>query len=66
MEHLVRVLRSYRVLTHASLRKASGAAHWSDSGFRRALDTAVASGRIRRLGDELYESVEAPREAPPS
>jgi len=58
VEHVVRVLRGYRVLTEADLREASGAARWSDAGFRRALDEAVSRGRIRRLGNELYESVE--------
>jgi hypothetical protein len=58
VEHIVRVLRGYRVLTETALREASGAAHWSDAGFRRALDEAVSRGRIRRLGNELYESVE--------
>ena len=55
VEALVSALRGYGGLTRARLAEVCGAAHWSDSGFRRALDQAVASGMIRRLGDELYE-----------
>lgn len=55
VEAVVSALRGYGVLTRARLAEVSGAAHWSDSGFRRALARAVSSGRIRRLGDNLYE-----------
>jgi hypothetical protein len=44
--------------TREDLVEACGAAHWSDHGFRRALDKAVSSGKIRRLSDDLYEIVE--------
>jgi hypothetical protein len=56
----VRALRPYGVLTHARLLDACGAAHWSDSGAKRALARAVSSGRIRQLGDDLYELAESP------
>jgi hypothetical protein len=55
VEAIVNALRGYRVLTRAGLAEACGAAHWSDSGFRRALAQAVSTGRVRRLGDDLYE-----------
>jgi hypothetical protein len=55
VEHLMRALRGYGVLTRAHLLDVCGAAHWPDSGFKRALAQAVSSGRIRHLGDDLYE-----------
>jgi hypothetical protein len=55
VEDIVRALRRYGVLTRARLLDVCGAAHWSDTGARRAIAQAVASGRIRRLGDDLYE-----------
>jgi lipoyl-dependent peroxiredoxin len=60
VERIVRALRGYGVLTRARLLDVSGAAHWSDAGARRALADAVSSGRIRQLGDDLYE-IAAPR-----
>jgi hypothetical protein len=59
-EDIVRTLRRYGVLTRARLLDICGAAHWSDPGAERALAHAVASGRIRRLGDDLYEIAEPP------
>jgi hypothetical protein len=58
VEDIVRVLRGYGVLTRARLLDICGAAHWSDSGGRRALAHAVSSGRVRQLGDDLYEIAE--------
>ena len=60
IEDIVRALRGYRVLTRAHLLDVCGAAHWSDAGARRALALAVSSGRIRQLGDDLYEIAEPP------
>ena len=59
-EDIVHALRSYGVLTRARLPDICGAAHWSDSGADGALAHAVASGRIRQLGDDLYEIAEPP------
>jgi hypothetical protein len=59
VEDIVNALRGYRVLTRTRLAEVCGAAHWSDSGFRRALAQAVSTGRIRRLGDDLYEISES-------
>jgi hypothetical protein len=58
VEDIVHALRRYRVLTRARLREVCGAAHWSDSGFKRALGYAVSTGRVRQLGDDLYEIAE--------
>jgi osmotically inducible protein OsmC len=55
VEDVVRTLRGYGVLTRARLLELSGAGHWSDRGGRRAIADAVSSGRIRQLGDDLYE-----------
>ena len=55
VEDVVRTLRGYGVLTRARLLELCGAGHWSDGGGRRAVADAVSSGRIRQLGDDLYE-----------
>jgi osmotically inducible protein OsmC len=55
IEDVVRTLRGYGVLTRARLLELCGAGHWSDGGGRRAVAEAVSSGRIRQLGDDLYE-----------
>jgi hypothetical protein len=65
VEDIVRALRGYGVLTRARLLDLCGAAHWSDAGARRALARAVSSGRIRRLGDDLYEIAEPPTRGKP-
>jgi hypothetical protein len=57
---MVHTLRRYGVLTRARLLDVCGAAHWSDAGARRALARAVSSGRIKQLGDDLYEVAEPP------
>jgi hypothetical protein len=58
VERIVRALRGYGVLTRARLLEVCGAAHWSDAGFTRALARAVSTGRIKRLGNDLYETTE--------
>jgi hypothetical protein len=55
VEDVVRALRGYGVLTRARLVGACGAAHWPDRSFTQALGEAVATGRVRRLGEDLYE-----------
>ena len=65
IEDLVRALRGYGVLTRARLLDVCGATHWSDAGARRALARAVSSGRIRQLGDDLYEIGEPPTRGEP-
>jgi hypothetical protein len=60
VEDIVRALRGYGVLTRARLLEVCGAAHWSDPDAKRALAHAVSSGRIRQLGDDLYEMADAP------
>jgi hypothetical protein len=59
VEDIVHALRGYRVPTRARLREVCGAAQWSDSGFKRALTYAVSTGKVRQLGDDLYEIAEA-------
>jgi osmotically inducible protein OsmC len=60
VEDVVRTLSGYGVLTRARLLELCGAAHWADGGGRRAVADAVSSGRIRQLGDDLYEIAEPP------
>ena len=60
IEDIVRALRGYGVLTHARLLDVCRATHWSDAGAKRALARAVSSGRVRQLGDDLYEIAEPP------
>jgi osmotically inducible protein OsmC len=60
VEDVVRTLSGYGVLTRARLLELCGATHWSDGGGRRAVADAVSSGRIRQLGDDLYEIAEPP------
>ncbi len=60
VEDVVRTLRGYGVLTRARLLELCGAAHWSHGGGRRAVAAAVSSGRIKPLGDDLYEIAESP------
>ena len=64
-EDIVRALRGYGVLTRTRLLDVCGATHWSDAGARRALAHAVSSGRIRQLGDDLYEIAEPPTRGEP-
>ncbi len=58
VEDVVRALRGHQVLSHAGLVDACGAAHWADRSFTQALGEAVSTGRVRRLGDDLYEIAE--------
>ena len=56
--HMERVLRSYGgVLTRERLFAECGAQkYWPVLySFRASLDAAIASGRVRALGDELVE-----------
>ena len=52
---LTRVLRSYGVLTGYWLKELSGAQHWEAPIFESVLCDAIRTGRIRKLGDDLYE-----------
>jgi hypothetical protein len=64
VDHVVAALRTYGgVLTRARLLERSGAAHWSDPGFKSALARAVSSGRVKALGDGLYEVTDHDQEA---
>jgi hypothetical protein len=65
IEDIVRALRGYGVLTRARLLDVCRATHWSDAGAKRALARAVSTGRIRQLGDDLYEIAEPPMRGAP-
>jgi hypothetical protein len=50
-----RVLRTYGCLTKERLLEFSGADRWPTlDAFHRALEEAVAAGRIKKLGTDLY------------
>ena len=66
IEEFVRALRGYGVLTRARLLDVCRATHWSDAGAKRALARAVSTGRIRQLGDDLYEIGEPPTSRGPN
>jgi hypothetical protein len=55
MKDLTRVLRSYGVLTGERLREFSGGRHWEGPIFESVLCEAIRRGRIRKLGEDLYE-----------
>lgn len=55
---IVRALRGYQVLTRCGLAEACHARHWREPAFDRALERALESGVVRRLGDDLYELVD--------
>ena len=55
---IVRVLRGYGVLTKRSLTELCHAGRWRERKFEDALSLAVSHGLVRRLGSELYESVD--------
>lgn len=62
VDEIVHVLRSYGVLTGPTLAALIGARHWNgESPFGLALKRGIALGRVRRLGDDLYELTEAER-----
>jgi hypothetical protein len=42
------------VLSRDALRRESGGAQWHELSFERALDAAVAEGRIRQLPFGFY------------
>jgi hypothetical protein len=59
-EDIVHALPSHGVLARARLLDICGAAHWSDSGADQAVAHARSSGRIRQVGDDLYQTAEQP------
>ncbi|HET7566848.1 MAG TPA: MFS transporter [Gaiellaceae bacterium] len=58
VERIGRALDEGGPLTRAELELAVGARRWGPGRFRRALDEAVRSGRIRRVGRGRYEAPE--------
>jgi hypothetical protein len=55
VDDLVRALRSFGVLTRANLSEQVGGARWPDRSFGEALRRGVHEGRIKQLGDDLFE-----------
>jgi hypothetical protein len=55
VDDLVRVLRSFGVLTRAELRERSGSARWPDQSFDAVLRGAIEEGSVKQLGDDLFE-----------
>ena len=55
LDELTNVLRGYGVLTYDNLKVLSRSDHWCGPTFDAVLHEAVAAGRIRKLGAELYE-----------
>jgi hypothetical protein len=45
-------------ISRDELYRLVGARHWGPGRFRRALDEAVAAGRIRRTGRGVFEAPE--------
>lgn len=59
VQDIVTTLRTYGVLTRARLAELCRAGHWSEPAFAQALALAVSEGRIRPLGDDLYEALDS-------
>lgn len=72
VEDIITTLRRYGTLTRPRLADLCGAEHGSDPAFAQALALAVSGGRIRPLGNEVYETTDieppgpAPGTSPPS
>jgi hypothetical protein len=62
VDQLVETLRGFGVLTRARLGDRSGAESWPDHRFESALRHGVAEGRIKKLGDDLFELGDAERD----
>lgn len=54
---LAQTIALYGVLTRADLVSISSAGNWMSVGFDTALDCAIALGLVRRLDEDLYESL---------
>jgi hypothetical protein len=61
-----RILHSYRILSHDSLAELCDVRSLGGmAAFEHALEDAIEAGRVRPLGDSLYEVVEQPPEQRP-
>ncbi len=56
VEDIIATLRRYGTLTRPRLADLCGAEHWSDPTFARALALAVSGGKVRPIGNEVYET----------
>jgi hypothetical protein len=61
VDDVCRALRSYGVLTHHGLEEVCHTDRWHDTNLNGALANARRAGRVRFLGDGLYELTEAER-----
>ena len=65
VQRLERVQRSYGPLTREMLCELAGARRWPDgAAFDAVLEDAVAAGRVRPLGDVLFEAADGAPGAP--
>jgi hypothetical protein len=53
VRQIVRALRAEGDLTRDDLHRLVGAPYWKPGHFDRALQTAIADGRVTRDGDQL-------------
>lgn len=58
VEDIIATLRRYGTLTRPRLADLCGAEHSSDPAFAGALALAVSGGKIRLLGNEVYETTD--------
>ncbi len=54
-------MRSYGVLTHNGLERVLHTERWHDTDLRAALLSAQRAGRVKPLGDGLWELTETER-----
>ena len=62
VREIVAALRGPGLLTLARLRELCWADRWPERDFAAALRRALATGEIRHLGDERYETAGPPAE----
>jgi uncharacterized caspase-like protein len=61
VDEIVHALRGLGVMTRDGLARAVHADSWRTTDFGSALRAAEHEGRVRRLGDDLYELTEQER-----
>jgi hypothetical protein len=61
VEDVCRALRSYGVLTTNGLQEVCHTDRWHDTDLNGALANARRQGRVRHLGDGLYELTDTER-----
>ena len=61
VDEVCHALRSYGVLTHNGLEQVLHTERWHDTDLRGALLNAQRAGRVKPLGDGLWELTETER-----